>query len=124
MGCCHHYAFIDGNEHVFAVDPTAIRFGRGALGEIGFDARALGLERVALFTDRGVAGLEAVASVVAALAGVDVEVVVYDEVRVEPTDQSFLAATRFAAEGHFDGYVSVGGGSVIDTCKAANLYAT
>jgi hydroxyacid-oxoacid transhydrogenase len=124
MGCCHHYAFIDGNEQVFAVDPSAIRFGRGALGEIGFDARALGLKRVALFTDRVVAGLEAVASVTSALAGVDVEVVVYDEVRVEPTDQSFLAATRFAAEGHFDGYVSVGGGSVIDTCKAANLYAT
>ena len=49
---------------------------------------------------------------------------VYDEVKVEPTDQSFLAAARFARGGKFDGYVSVGGGSVMDTCKAANLYAT
>ena len=123
MACCHHYDFIDGNEHVFAVDPTAIRFGQGALGEIGYDARELGLQRVALFTDRGVAGLEAVATVAAALRAVGVDVAIYDEVRVEPTDQSFLAATRFAVEGRFDGYVSVGGGSVIDTCKAANLYA-
>ena len=68
MGCCHHYEFVDGNEHVFAVDPSAIRFGQGALAEIGFDARELGLKRVALFTDRGVAGLEAVASVASALA--------------------------------------------------------
>ncbi len=49
---------------------------------------------------------------------------IYDEVTIEPTTASFQAASRFAAEGNFDGYVSVGGGSVLDTCKAANLYAT
>ena len=124
MSCCHHYDFFDGHEHVFAVDPSAIRFGQGALAEIGHDARELGLARVALFTDRGVAGLEAVATVSSALRAVDVDVTIYDEVRVEPTDQSFKQATRFAAEGRFDGFVSVGGGSVIDTCKAANLYSS
>ena len=55
-------------------------------------------------------------------AGLDV--VVYDEVHVEPTDVSFRAAAAFARDGRFDGYLSVGGGSVIDTCKAASLYAT
>jgi alcohol dehydrogenase class IV len=50
--------------------------------------------------------------------------VTYDEISVEPTTASFQAASRFASEGKFDGYVSVGGGSVMDTCKAANLYAT
>jgi alcohol dehydrogenase class IV len=124
MSCCHHYDFIDGKEHVFAVDPSAIRFGPGALAEIGHDARALGLKRVALFTDRGVAALECVATVASALRAADVDVAIFDDVRVEPTDESFKAATRFAEEGRFDGYVSVGGGSVIDTSKAANLYAT
>ena len=70
------------------------------------------------------AALECVATVTSALRGADVDVAVFDEVRVEPTDRSFQAATRFAAEGRFDGFVSVGGGSVIDTCKAANLYST
>ena len=124
MTCCHHYDFIDGHEQVFAVDPAAIRFGRGALAEIGHDARELGLARVALFTDARVAELDAVATVISALHAAGVDVAVYDEVRVEPTDQSFQAATRFAAGGRFDGFVSVGGGSVIDTCKAANLYAS
>ena len=55
-------------------------------------------------------------------AGLDVAV--YTDVHVEPTDQSFLEAARFAAEVRPDGYISLGGGSVIDTCKAANLYAT
>jgi alcohol dehydrogenase class IV len=53
-----------------------------------------------------------------------VDVAVYDGVEIEPSDRSFADAIRFAADGRFDGYVSVGGGSVMDTCKAANLYST
>jgi alcohol dehydrogenase class IV len=49
---------------------------------------------------------------------------VYAQARVEPTDASFEAAAAFARDGRFDGFVSVGGGSSIDTAKAANLYST
>ena len=37
---------------------------------------------------------------------------------------SFMEAIRFASDGQFDAFVAVGGGSVIDTCKVANLYST
>jgi hydroxyacid-oxoacid transhydrogenase len=50
--------------------------------------------------------------------------VLFDQVRVEPTDTSFKQAIQFATQGNFDGYVAVGGGSSMDTAKAANLYAT
>ena len=63
-------------------------------------------------------------TVLASLRSASIDVAVYDEVVIEPTTASFKAAARFAAEGRFDGYVAVGGGSVIDTCKAANLYST
>ena len=49
---------------------------------------------------------------------------VYADVSVEPTDASFADAIRFAEQGEFDGFVAVGGGSVMDTAKAANLYDT
>ena len=55
-------------------------------------------------------------------AGIDV--VPYTEVRVEPTDESFTPGSGVRVRGRPDGYVSVGGGSVIDTAKAANLYAS
>ena len=124
MTCCHYYAISEGHESAFAVDISSIVFGPGVLKEAGEHARTLGVKRAALFTDKRVGALQHVADCLASLRSAGVEVAVYDEVKVEPTDESFRAATRFAAEGRFDGYVSVGGGSVIDTCKAANLYAS
>ena len=49
---------------------------------------------------------------------------VFTDVRCEPTDASFRAAIAAASSGAFDGFLAVGGGSTIDTAKAANLYAT
>ena len=123
MGCCHHHTLAEGGDSAFSIDASSITFGRGAIPEVGDQARTLGLKRVALFTDKVVAQLPIVSAALASLHAADIDAVVYDEVKVEPTDQSFLAAARFAREG-FDGYVSVGGGSVMDTCKAANRYAT
>jgi alcohol dehydrogenase class IV len=125
MSCCHnYYVQTEGKESVFSVDISSINFGHGVLKEAGEHAKALGMTRVALFTDKKLGSLPYVAQVRDSLKAAGMDVVIYDECRVEPTDQSFIAATRFAVEGKFDGYVSVGGGSVIDTCKAANLYAT
>jgi hydroxyacid-oxoacid transhydrogenase len=53
-----------------------------------------------------------------------INAVLYDQASVEPTDISFIEAIQFAEDGNFDGYVAVGGGSSMDTAKAANLYAT
>lgn len=124
MSCCHHYALAEGGDAVFSVDISAITFGPGCLAEAGDHARNLGLKRVALFTDRRLADLEHVDIVRRSLADAGLDTVVYSDVTVEPTDTAFVDAARFAADGRFDGFVSVGGGSVIDTAKAANLYAT
>jgi hydroxyacid-oxoacid transhydrogenase len=115
MSCC---------EHAFAVDASRITFGRGCIGELGVRARALGMTRVALFSDADVSMLAFFETAAKSLTAAGLEVVTYTEVRVEPTDVSFADATRFAVAADADGYVSVGGGSVIDTAKAANLYAT
>ena len=124
MGCCHaDFASIEGSDRGFTVGMPTFTFGSGVLAEAGPNATELGLHRVALFTDRGLAGGEHVAKVKNSLAAAKIDTAVYDEVSIEPTDASLRAAARFAREARADGYVSVGGGSVMDTCKAANLYA-
>ena len=111
-------------ESVFTMDTSAIKFGIGATAEVGSDLAATGARRAMLVTDPNLASSEAVAIAEQSLRGAGIDVVRYDEVRVEPTDRSFLAAIAAATESEVDSFVAVGGGSVIDTAKAANLYAT
>ena len=111
-------------ETAFTMDTSAIKFGPGSTREVGFEIARLGAKRVAVVTDPRMAQLRPVAVVLESLRAEGIDAVLFDEVEVEPTDESFKAAIEFAAEGDFDGFVSVGGGSSIDTAKAANLYST
>jgi alcohol dehydrogenase class IV len=125
MPCCHaDFTLTEDSDKAFTVGMPTFTFGAGCLAEAGGQALELGLRRVALFTDAGLRDSQHVATVLASLEAAGIDVAVYDEIVIEPTTASFKAAARFATDGKFDGYVSVGGGSVIDTCKAANLYAT
>ncbi|MCP4769457.1 MAG: iron-containing alcohol dehydrogenase, partial [Gammaproteobacteria bacterium] len=87
-------------------------------------ARLLGLKRLAIYTDARIAQLPLFSEAMGALHSAGLQAVIYDRVRVEPTDASFREAIQFAVDDEFDGFISVGGGSVMDTCKAANLYST
>jgi alcohol dehydrogenase class IV len=82
------------------------------------------VRRVGLFTDARVAMLPFFERARRSLERAGLDVAVFDGVVVEPTDRAFLEAARFAVDAKVDGFVSVGGGSVIDTCKAAALLAT
>jgi hydroxyacid-oxoacid transhydrogenase len=124
MSCCHYQPTGDGLDTAFTVDASRITFGRGCLNELGDRATALGMARVALFTDPVVAELEIFDTARRSLRDAGIDVLAYTDVHVEPTDESFIRAAAFASEAKPDGYVSVGGGSAIDTAKAANLYAS
>jgi len=100
-----------------------IRYGPGSTKEIGKDCKNIGAKNVLVVTDKRLAKMRPVRIVTEALDAQNVPYKVFDNTRVEPTDISFQECIDFAKAGNFDMYVAVGGGSVMDTCKAANLYA-
>jgi hydroxyacid-oxoacid transhydrogenase len=113
-------------EHETAVELSTanVRFGPGVTAEIGMDLADLGARRVLVVTDPRLAHLPPVATVLNALNDQKIAFDRFDRVRVEPTDESFDEAIQFARSGDYDAFVAVGGGSTIDTAKAASLYAT
>lgn len=103
---------------------SSVRFGAGVTKEVGLDLVDLGIRRALVVTDANLAGRAPMQSVLASLESAGVSAIVYDQVRVEPTDVSFKHAIAFANSRDVDGIVALGGGSVIDTAKAVNLYTT
>ncbi len=108
----------------FEMAASSIRFGWGVTREVGMDLVDCGAKRVMVVTDPVLRELPPVATVRTALEEAGVPHVLFDRVQIEPTDASFKEAIAFAVGEQVDAFVAVGGGSTIDTAKAANLYAT
>jgi hydroxyacid-oxoacid transhydrogenase len=112
-------------ESVFTYGAPHLKFGEGAVDEIGFDVGQLGASRVLVVTDAGVVATGTPDRVAESLRRYGMRTEVFAGVHVEPTDESLRAAVAHAREtGPWDAFVAVGGGSAIDTAKAVNLLTT
>jgi hydroxyacid-oxoacid transhydrogenase len=111
------------HDYAFEMATSAIRFGFGVTREVGAELADLGKQHALVFTDPNLRSLPPVATVLESLQEHKIRFSMFDRVRVEPTDESFREAVSAAQADDFDSFVAVGGGSTIDTAKAANLYS-
>jgi hydroxyacid-oxoacid transhydrogenase len=111
-------------DSAFEMAVSSVRFGVGVTREVGMDLREMAVRSVLVITDPIVSTLPPVRTVLESLEENNIPFALYDRVRVEPTDESFLDAIAFANAHPHDAIVAVGGGSSIDTAKAVNLYTT
>ena len=118
MGC-QYFAPCEHGADSFTVAMPRLTVGRGTLTEIGDRTAALGVKRVALFTDPYLSGGPLVDIARSSLVNAGLDVVEFSEIRVEPDDESVTRGAAFLADAKVNAVVSVGGGSVIDTAKAA-----
>ena len=105
--------------------PVRIKFGEGIAATLPDVLAELGSSRVFLMLDEGIEQFNpAVAALLAQLADVDgLEVTIFAKPAGEPTIHMANDAIATRAVSQADAVVAVGGGSVIDTAKAARLCA-
>ncbi|NLE45324.1 MAG: iron-containing alcohol dehydrogenase [Chloroflexi bacterium] len=108
-------------ESVIPLNMAKLKFGAGATQELGYELRMLGARKVFLVADPRLWDLGALDQVKEVIEGEGIGLRIYDEVHIEPTDVSLQAAADQARRVEFDAIVALGGGSTIDTAKAANL---
>tara|TARA_Y100000748_G_scaffold202359_1_gene169562 strand:+ start:1171 stop:2454 length:1284 start_codon:yes stop_codon:yes gene_type:complete len=111
-------------DYAIQVASSNLRYGIGVTNEVGMDFKDMGVKRVLLITDENLKNLTPVQRSIESLNSESIDFELFTDVRVEPNDLSFIDAINFAKKGKFDAFLAVGGGSTIDTAKAANLYST
>jgi len=108
-------------EYAFEVAAANLRFGDGVTREVGMDLKNMKASKVALFTDNTVLNLPPMKKAVESLEREGVPFTIYSNVNVEPTETSWRDAISWSRDQDCSHFLAVGGGSVIDTAKAANL---
>lgn len=86
-------------EYAFEMAASNIRYGPGVTKEVGMDFKNLGIDRVALFTDKNLLGLEPVRVAVEALESQGIKYDIYSDVIVEPKDYGYVVV-KFCLKGN------------------------
>lgn len=104
------------NNFIFQTAPTIINE-LGATSRLGEIAAGLGMNRVLLVSDPGLAKTELLDRAVAGLGKGVEDLVVFAEVLADPPVSNVMAALQIAKEFGADGVVGFGGGSSMDVAK-------
>ncbi|WRS26353.1 iron-containing alcohol dehydrogenase [Oscillospiraceae bacterium MB08-C2-2] len=104
--------------------PPVVFAGTGALVHIGSIVAENKAQRVAVFTDKGIAGAGILDLALAPLRASGIGYKVFDDLAPEPTYQQAQALIDQSRAYQADFIMAVGGGSVMDTAKLASLMLT
>lgn len=102
--------------------PVKVIAGNAALEHIPFELDILGAKHPMIITDKGVRAVGLLKHLDAAFAAADADIsTVFDDVPPDSSIETVHAAAKVYNDNGCDAIIAVGGGSVIDTCKAVNI---
>jgi alcohol dehydrogenase class IV len=104
--------------------PVRIEFGIDSSLHVGGEFRSLKCKKVMIVSDKGVIQSGLLEGIIKSLSQFDIQIALYDGVLPDPNIECVENAKRFYLAEECDGILAVGGGSSIDTAKAAGLLVT
>jgi alcohol dehydrogenase len=102
---------------------TEIRYGSGIFNEIGKVVKENG-QRALIVCDAGIKKAGIIERLEKSLTESDIDYIIYDSVMPNPRDTGCEEAAVLGKEFNVDVIIGIGGGSAMDTAKAANVLLT
>ncbi len=101
--------------------PTAITYGAGCVALVGASAKAAGMLRPLIVTDRGLAPLPPCTRLQQVLADAGLEAATFSEVWGNPVASQVAAGAQAFAAHAADSIIAIGGGAALDVAKAIGI---
>jgi alcohol dehydrogenase class IV len=113
------------NEDIYALEmPKKTYFGVRAVEKVREAVKELNVSNALIITDKGVINTGLVDALMKELSSTTVKTSIFDEAEPEPTVESIEKAVKYLKEiKDVNFIIAVGGGSVMDTAKCANVVA-
>ena len=104
--------------------PTRIIYGEGSIRKLPDEIRKMNNKKPLLVTDKGLIAAGIAAKITDVLEEAGIEYAVFDGIQPNPRDTTVAETAEFAVANNTDMLIAVGGGSSIDTAKAAGVILT
>lgn len=104
--------------------PTRIIYGEGSIKKLPDEIRKMNNKKPLLVTDKGLITAGIAAKITDVLEEAGIEYAVFDGIQPNPRDTTVAETAEFAVANNTDMLIAVGGGSSIDTAKAAGVILT
>lgn len=104
--------------------PTVVRFGAGALEEIGPYLKEKGHATALVVTDRGVSAQPFFQNILDQMKSLEIGAVVFEDLHKNPMAEDVAAATNIYNDEACDIVIGIGGGAALDVAKGVRLMCT
>ena len=104
--------------------PAPIIFGRGSISVLGEKIKEMGCKKALIVCEKGIMDAGIISKATASLETAGVAYALYSGVLADPPDSSVDEAGKAAIAESADCLVGIGGGSSLDTAKAASILMT
>lgn len=104
--------------------PNKILVGAGTIDNVGAEAKSMGFKNTMIVSDKTMTKIGLTNKLKEIVEKEGITVNIFDGIETEPTIETMISVTDATRSNNIDSVIGLGGGSCLDTAKAASIMAT